>query len=166
MSKKDAIIESMNFAFPTIITSGSMLAMAGILIGQLTSEAAIMGIGQCLGRGTIISIFVVMFVLPQILLFGDTIIEKTAFTMNMPLKTQQASGLIRIDGRVRGKIDGMVVGNVRGIVRGNISAFVEAGTMEEISEEEAKHMLHIENTIIDANVQMNDEKEDDVNEEM
>ena len=31
MSKRDAIIETMNFAFPTIITSGSMLALAGIL---------------------------------------------------------------------------------------------------------------------------------------
>jgi predicted RND superfamily exporter protein len=34
MSKKDAIIETMNFAFPTIITSGTMLSLAGILIGQ------------------------------------------------------------------------------------------------------------------------------------
>ena len=30
MNKKDAIIETMNFAFPTIITSGSMLAIAGV----------------------------------------------------------------------------------------------------------------------------------------
>ena len=40
---------------------------------------AIVGIGQCLSRGTLISMFLVMFVLPQILLLGDTIVEKTSF---------------------------------------------------------------------------------------
>ena len=55
MNHRDAIIETMNLAFPTIITSGLMLAIAGTLIGRLTSEAAIAGIGQCLGRGTFIS---------------------------------------------------------------------------------------------------------------
>lgn len=64
MSHRDAIIETMNFAFPTIITSGSILAVAGTLIGLMTSTASITGIGQNLGRGTIISIFLVMFVLP------------------------------------------------------------------------------------------------------
>ena len=49
MPKKDAIIETMNFAFPTIVTSGSMLALAGIFIGQMSSDGAICGIGQCLG---------------------------------------------------------------------------------------------------------------------
>ncbi|MGN1343528.1 MAG: RND family transporter, partial [Traorella sp.] len=73
MSSKEAIIETMNFAFPTIITSGSILALAGILIGKMTSEAAVVGIGESIGRGTIISIIIVMFVLPQILLVGSHI---------------------------------------------------------------------------------------------
>ena len=50
MSKEQAIIETMNFAFPTIVTSGTMLAIAGILIGQMSSDGAICGIGQCLGQ--------------------------------------------------------------------------------------------------------------------
>ena len=37
MNHRDAIIETMNLAFPTIITSGLMLAIAGTLIGRLTS---------------------------------------------------------------------------------------------------------------------------------
>ena len=41
MSKEQAIIETMNFAFPTIVTSGTMLAIAGILIGQMSSDGAI-----------------------------------------------------------------------------------------------------------------------------
>lgn len=53
MSHRDAMIETLNFAFPTVITSGTILAVAGTLIGQMTSEAAIVGIGQSLGRGTV-----------------------------------------------------------------------------------------------------------------
>ena len=140
MSRKEAIIDTMNLSFPTIITSGTMLAISGILIGMMTSDGAIYGIGQCLGRGTLISIFITMFVLPQILLVGDTIIDKTAFVMNMPIRTKNAEGLVRVDGIVRGRINGNVVGTMHAIVRGNISAFVEAGDVTQISEEDAKQI--------------------------
>ena len=81
MHHRDAIIETMNFAFHTIITSGTIMACAAALIGMLTSEAAIVGIGQSMGRGTIISIILVMFVLPQILLVGGEIVDKTSFSI-------------------------------------------------------------------------------------
>jgi len=136
MLRRDAIISTMNLSFPTIITSGTMLAVAGILIGKMTSDGAIYGIGKSLGRGTIISIFITMFVLPQILLVGDRIIEKTAFVMNMPIKAKQASGLMRVNGMVRGHIDGTVSGQMNAIIRGNINAFVEAGEIIPITEEE------------------------------
>ncbi|MBQ3795233.1 MAG: MMPL family transporter [Butyrivibrio sp.] len=132
--KREAIIDTMNLSFPTIITSGTMLAVAGILIGNMTSDCAIYGIGKCLGRGTIISIFVTMFVLPQILLVGDKIIELTAFVMNKPVQTKQLSGLMRIDGFVRGKIDGNVNGVVHAIVRGNISAYIDNEDVKLLSE--------------------------------
>lgn len=143
MSKKDAIIETMNFAFPTIITSGSMLAIAGILIGQMTSEAAIAGIGQCLGRGTLISIFIVMFILPEILLLGEKIIDKTSFTVSMPIVTQRSVGLVRINGKVRGQINGIVIGEVHGIVRGEVNAIMEMGNMEPVGEAE-EYLLAID----------------------
>ena len=66
MHHRDAIIETLNFAFPTIITSGSILSISGFLIGRMTSEPVIAGIGESLGRGTVISILMVMFALPQI----------------------------------------------------------------------------------------------------
>lgn len=140
MGRKESIIDTMNASFPTIVTSGTMLAVAGILIGKLTSDVAIFGIGKCLGRGTLISIFITMFVLPQILLVGDTIIEKTAFVMNMPIRTRNAAGLIKVDGLVRGKIDGMVTGSMNAIIRGNVSAYVEAGDVTELTEEEYREM--------------------------
>ena len=138
--RRQSIIDAMNQAFPTIITSGTMMVVAGFLIGKLTSNAAIFGIGKSLGRGTSISILITMFVLPQILLVGDKIIEKTAFVMNMPIRTKNASGLMKVDGLVRGRIDGVVTGTMKAIVRGNVSAYVEAGDVTELSEEEYKQM--------------------------
>ena len=81
MNKYDAIKQSLNLAFPTIFTSGSILAAAGFAIGLLSSDAAISSIGICLGRGTLISILLVMGILPQLLVLGDFIIEKTSFNI-------------------------------------------------------------------------------------
>ena len=130
MSKRDAIIETMNFAFPTIVTSGSMLALAGIFIGMMSSDGAICGIGQCLGRGTIISIIIVMFVLPQILLLGEKIIDKTSFAVSIPLKLERTSGLMRVDGIVQGQINGTVIGEMHGLIRGDASLLVNMGKLE------------------------------------
>ncbi len=130
MSKKEAIIETMNFAFPTIVTSGSMLALAGILIGRMSSDGAICGIGQCLGRGTIMSIIIVMFVLPQILLLGEKVIDRTSFAVSIPLKLEKGSGLMRVDGLVRGQVNGSVMGEFHGYIRGDASLFVNMGQME------------------------------------
>ena len=121
MSKEQAIIETMNFAFPTIVTSGTMLAIAGILIGQMSSDGAICGIGQCLGRGTIISIIIVMFALPQILLLGEKVIEKTSFAVSIPIKMEKTTGLIRVDGIVSGQVEGNIVGEMHGFKIGRAS---------------------------------------------
>lgn len=121
MSHRDAIIETMNFAFPTILTSGTILACAGTLIGMMTSEVAIVGIGQSLGRGTVLSIGLVMFVLPQILLIGGEIVDKTSFRIpktNLPRLT--SSGHMRVDGLVRGEIHGYVNGIIHADINGDV----------------------------------------------
>lgn len=143
MGRRQSIMDTMNLSFPTIVTSGTMLAVSGVLIGKLTSDVAIFGIGKCLGRGTLISIFITMFVLPQILLVGDTIIEKTAFVMNMPIRTKNAAGLVKVDGLVRGRIEGTVTGTMNAIVRGNVSAYVEAGDVTQLTEEEYCNMTEV-----------------------
>lgn len=132
MPKKQAIIETMNFSFPTIITSGSMMAMAGILIGQMTSNAAIVGIGQSLGRGTIISIFLVMFMLPQILLLGEKVIDKTSFSVPKKVKRRNHHGRVRVDGLVRGEINGEISGIVHALVDGEVNLTVISGDTVEV----------------------------------
>ena len=91
MSHREAMTESLNFAFPTVMTSGTIMTVAGILIGGMTSEAAIVGIGQSIGRGTIISMILVLFVLPQILLLGGGIADKTSFSMPSAIKQFMAN---------------------------------------------------------------------------
>ena len=131
LDKKDAIIETMNFAFPTIITSGSILAIAGMLIGAMTSEVAIVGIGQNLGRGTIISIILVMFVLPQILLLGEKVVDKTSFSVPSAIRSKAASGKVMVDGRVYGRISGTVSGTIHAIVDGDVDVKLISGSVAE-----------------------------------
>lgn len=135
MSKKDAIIETMNFAFPTIVTSGSMLALAGFTIGMLSSDASICGIGQCLGRGTVLSIILVMFVLPQILLLGEKIIDASSFKVSMPIKLSHESGIVRLDGAVQGNLNGRFVGEMHGILHGDASLVIFTGKMSNLGED-------------------------------
>lgn len=123
---QEAMIETLNQAFPTVLTSGAIMSCAGMLIGALTSDAAIYGVGQCIGRGTIISMILVMGVLPEILLLGDTIIEKTAFNIKYPALTQtsSANGRVYLNGRVRGHISGQIDAEVHGVLEGEVSATV------------------------------------------
>lgn len=81
MNKYDAIRQSLDLAFPTIFTSGTILACAGFAIGLFSSNAVIASVGSSLGRGTVISIILVMGILPQLLVLGDYIIEKTSFNL-------------------------------------------------------------------------------------
>lgn len=132
MPHKQAIIETMNFAFPTILTSGTILAVAGTLIGRMTSEVAIVGIGQSLGRGTIISMILVMFVLPQILLVGNKLVDKTTFSLpKHTSKRVEADGKVQIDGHVRGEVRGAIDGHVQGTLTGDMNLTVLSGTASE-----------------------------------
>ena len=133
MSRREAIIETLNFAFPTIITSGSILAICGFLIGNLTSEPVIAGIGESLGRGTVISIFMFMFVLPQILLGGTAFIVRTSFSMpGVGVGEHKAlSGKVFVNGMVRGQIHGTVRGQICAMVDGDVDLNVISGAAEE-----------------------------------
>lgn len=75
---REAMITALNLAFPTIITSGTMLISAGLLIGARVSSGAVAGMGRFVGVGSLITVFLVLFVLPQLLLLGDTFVRRTA----------------------------------------------------------------------------------------
>ena len=79
-SKNKAISRTLNEAFPTIITSGTIMAASGFVIGFLTSNATIASLGKTLGIGVLISMILVMFVLPVLLYLFDFTIDKTSFS--------------------------------------------------------------------------------------
>ena len=132
MRPKEAIITALNEAFPTIFTSGTILAVAGALIGVMTTNPVIAAIGTCLGRGTVISIVLVMAVLPQILLICDTIVERTSFDVKVPVDLSRvnrtASGNMRVSGRVRGYVNGVIDAEIKGTLNGTLNASVTSGT--------------------------------------
>ena len=137
MSPKQALIKALDLSFPTVLTSGSILSAAGFLIGKITTEPSIVGIGQCLSRGTLISMFLVMFVLPQILVLGDRIVEKTSFQMKLPAasaRSQRLSGATFVNGRVRGRISGFVDAEIHGVIRGDIAAIMSSGSFNQPGE--------------------------------
>ena len=140
MDHQEAMIETLNFAFPTILTSGTIMTVSGILIGQMTSDACIVGIGQCLGRGTIISIILVLFVLPQILLLGGVLVDKTSFSMHHSvLRANTASGRVRVNGMVQGEVNGKVTGTMNAIVDGNVQLTLLSGKILQEGQEDETH---------------------------
>ena len=133
MPHKEAIVHALNAAFPTVFTSGTIMASAGLLIGNLSAQPVVSTMGSCLGRGTIISIILVLFVLPAFLVLGDSIIERTSFRLKgIETKTKAATGTVRVQGHVRGYINGVVDADIHGIIHGQLNASVSTdGQFEE-----------------------------------
>lgn len=141
MPLKDAITTTLNQAFPTIFTSGSIMTCSGFLIGNISSDATVSAMGIALGRGTLTSIVLVIFVLPQILLFGDFIIEKTALTIKLKGNMRESNGRVRVTGHVRGYVQGEIDADVQGVFQGQMQVSVDTvlpgrqGQIEELAGE-------------------------------
>lgn len=135
MSHKEAIVHALNAAFPTVFTSGTMMASAGLLIGNMSAQPVVSIMGICIGRGTIISIFLVLFVLPSILVLGDSIIERTSFKLKgVEMKPRkEVNGDVRVHGHIRGYVNGFVDARVDGFIHGEMNAtMITDGKMEEV----------------------------------
>lgn len=121
---KTAIVDTLNACFPTIFTSGSIMTVAGFLVGGISSDPIISSIGSYLGKGTLISLLAVLLVLPQLLLLGEKIIQKTSLKSlkgdRPKLTSRDFSG--NVDGRVCGMVNGYVDAEVNGKIRGSVDA--------------------------------------------
>ena len=122
MERKQAAVEALSQSFPTILTSGTIMAVAGFLIG-----------------GTVTSIILVMTVLPQLLMLGDALIERTAITLNRDRKQRFNQGTMRLDGHVRGHVSGFVDGEFKGVLHGSVDALIESKYQELDTSEEEEH---------------------------
>ena len=130
MDRKQAAVEALSQSFPTILTSGTIMAVAGFLIGGISTDATIGSVGQTLGRGTVTSIALVMTVLPQLLMLGDALIERTAITLNRDRAQRFNKGTMRLDGHIRGHVSGFVDGEFKGVLHGSVDALIESKYQE------------------------------------
>ena len=86
--KKEAIALAVRDSFPTVITSGTIMCVAALLIAFRVSDVYVGHIGFAVGRGALISVILVMTVLPQLIILFDKVIEKTTIR----IKKQKQKG--------------------------------------------------------------------------
>ena len=82
-AKREAMALAVNESFPTVLTSGSIMTVAGFLIAYRISDVYVGHIGLAIGRGALISVILVLTVLPQLILLFDKAIEKTTFQIRL-----------------------------------------------------------------------------------
>lgn len=82
MPKREAISASLGGSFKSILVSALTLSTAGFTLFATSSNSAIADIGLLLGRGTLLSLLMVVCFLPTLLVVFDRVIEKTTFKTN------------------------------------------------------------------------------------
>lgn len=82
LPQKEAMSIAVNQSFPTVLTSGSIMTIAGLLIAYRVSDVYVGHIGLAVGRGAFISVILVLTVLPQLLVLFDKGIAKTTFHLD------------------------------------------------------------------------------------
>lgn len=78
--KKDrsaAMVEAGAHTYGSIIPPAFILALAGFLLAKFSSLEVVSEIGTVLGRGAVLSLLMVVFLLPVLLYFCDGAVEKT-----------------------------------------------------------------------------------------
>ena len=137
MPVKEAICVAINKAFPTVLTSGTIMAATGFLLGAISTSPVNAIMGQCIGRGTVISMLLVLFVLPCVLVIGNKIIDATSFEMKgRDIQEREDVGTMHIRGRMHGYVEGIIDGEVDAVVRGRVHAAVVSGNLDVQMQEE------------------------------
>ena len=76
-NKHDSAINTLKTSTGAILTSGTILALAGFTLGKISTNEVIAQLGILIGRGAILSMISVLFFLPTVLIICDKLIEKT-----------------------------------------------------------------------------------------
>lgn len=78
MPKKEAVPKTISSVAVSVLTSGSVLTVVGLLLGKMTSHGLLAQLGMFIGIGAIFSLAIVFFVLPGLLYIFDGVIRKTS----------------------------------------------------------------------------------------
>ena len=79
MPKKEAVHKALGSSFRSILVSAATMAMAGFTLAWTSSNPLIADIGKLLGRGTLLSMVMVLLFLPTMLTLFDKVISKTTY---------------------------------------------------------------------------------------
>lgn len=79
LPQKQAMHKAMGSSFLSILVSAATLATAGFTLAFTSSNPAVPDIGMLLGRGTLLSVFMVLCFLPALLRLFDRAIAKTTY---------------------------------------------------------------------------------------
>lgn len=77
MPKKEAVPKTISAVTVSILTSGSVLTVVGLLLGKLSTHGLLAQLGLFIGIGAIFSLINVLFVLPGLLYIFDGVIRRT-----------------------------------------------------------------------------------------
>lgn len=86
--KKEAVIQTISDVTVSILTSGSVMTVVGLLMGYISSNQLLAQLGLFIGRGALLSLFIVFFVLPGFLFLFDRLIigKKPDVKIHLDLK--------------------------------------------------------------------------------
>ena len=75
-TKRKAIVQTISAVSVSILTSASVLTVVGFLLGIISTHGLLSQLGYVLGKGTLCSLAIVLFVLPGLLSMFDRLIIK------------------------------------------------------------------------------------------
>ena len=76
-AKKQAVVQTISAVSVSVLTSASVLTVVGFLLGIFSTHGLLSQLGYFLGKGTLCSLAIVLFVLPGLLYLFDRLIVKT-----------------------------------------------------------------------------------------
>lgn len=74
MDKKDSVIYTISAVFVSVMTSASVLTLVGFMMGYVSTHGLLSQLGFFLGKGTLCSLVIVIFVLPGLLYLFDNLV--------------------------------------------------------------------------------------------
>lgn len=83
MPKKQAIIATVSSVTTSVLTSGTVLSLVGFLLSAISTHGVLSQLGLFLGRGTLLSMTSVFFVLPGLHCIFDGLIQHTTLKLHL-----------------------------------------------------------------------------------
>lgn len=89
--KKEAVRQTIADVTVSILTSGSVLTVVGLLLGYISTNQLLAQLGIFVGRGAIFSLLIVLLILPGLLYLFDGLIikRKNVHTGNTPISQEE-----------------------------------------------------------------------------